>query len=309
MQGDGKFDGVELAVTPVAQEVYARLDWRGTFPFGGSVGNVLIELARTVRFCVTADFQGESANPPKHNTFAGWPAMTSVGAYYELEVICRGEADRVTGYMINISAIDDAVRTKALSTFQRISSEQSSVSPGRVLRDVLDAIAPELRGIVSSIRWRLTPYHSIAMDADRPGRVLMSQQFEFSAAHRLNVPSFTAEKNRTIFGKCNNENGHGHNYRVEPVVAVELEHSGFDILDFERIVNQTIIQRFDHKHLNLDTAEFSALNPSVENIAKVCHDLLREPLAKLGADLQYVSVWETEKTRCTYPAPRGNAII
>jgi 6-pyruvoyltetrahydropterin/6-carboxytetrahydropterin synthase len=264
----------------------------------------MLELARTVRFCVVGNDGGASRQMPRHNTFGGWPSMNMIGAFYELDVVCRGHGDPVTGYMINISAIDDVVREKALAIFERALCQPQHTTPSRLLALVLQAIQPALHEVIWSIRWRLTPYHWIAMTVDRANRVLMSQQFEFSAAHRLHVASLSAEKNRAIFGKCNNDNGHGHNYRVEPVVAVPIDDdSRFDLLEFERIVNQVIIQRFDHKHLNLDTSEFAALNPSVENIAKVCHDLLRQPLAAAGADLQHVSVWETEKTRCTYPAP------
>jgi 6-pyruvoyltetrahydropterin/6-carboxytetrahydropterin synthase len=65
-----------------------------------------------------------------------------------------------------------------------------------------------------------------------------------------------------------------------------------------------VVERFDHTHLNLDTAEFAEVNPSVERIARVCHDLLARRLAEAGAELDHVTVWETEKTRCTYPAGR-----
>jgi 6-pyruvoyltetrahydropterin/6-carboxytetrahydropterin synthase len=269
----------------------------------GGVDNLMIELARTVRFSVGVNRGSASITNAKSNTFAGWPSMNAMGAHYELDVVCRGTPDPVTGYMLNISEIDSAVRKRALTIFEAAFRNERGAAPALVLQDVLSALAPELRGMVHSVRWQLTPYHSIAMHADRPHRVLMSQQFEFSAAHRLNVPSMTAEENRAVFGKCNNDNGHGHNYRIEVVAAVELDgHLHFDLETFESIVNQTIIQRFDHKHLNLDTSEFAKLNPSVENIAKVCHDLLRTAFEASGIELHCVSVWETEKTRCTYPA-------
>ena len=139
-------------------------------------------------------------------------------------------------------------------------------------------------------------------------RFSISQQFEFAAAHRLHCADLSEAENRRVFGKCNNPHGHGHNYRLEVAVSVPMpaegQWAGFGLPDLERIVGERVVERFDHTHLNLDTPEFARLNPSVENIARVCHDLLADPIAAAGAALDHVTVWETEKTSCTYPAPR-----
>jgi 6-pyruvoyltetrahydropterin/6-carboxytetrahydropterin synthase len=270
------------------------------------VDKLMIELARTVRFCVNLADSSRSAplSVGRHNTFAGWPAMHGLGAFYELHVTCRGQPDPVTGYLMNISAIDRAVRDHALPIVDAAVRQAPATAPGHVVARALAALQPALSCSVASIRWSLTPYYSIAMNADATDRVLMSQQFEFSAAHRLNVDSLGHEENRRIFGKCNNHNGHGHNYCIEPTVSVPLDASGngLTLALLERIVDETIIRRFDHKHLNLDTAEFANLNPSVEHIAKVCHGLLFEPIFRAGGRLERVTVWETRKTSCTYPA-------
>jgi 6-pyruvoyltetrahydropterin/6-carboxytetrahydropterin synthase len=63
-----------------------------------------------------------------------------------------------------------------------------------------------------------------------------------------------------------------------------------------------VLDRFDHRHLNVDCVEFAELNPSVENIAQVCHDLLSDEITAAGAALDHVTVWETAKTSATYPA-------
>ena len=133
---------------------------------------------------------------------------------------------------------------------------------------------------------------------------LLSQRFDFAAAHRLHCSSMSEEQNRAVFGKCNNLNGHGHNYQLEAVVAVPLAEgdSSFGLPDLERLVRMHVIERFDHTNLNLDTGLFGDRNPTVENIARACYDLLAEPIAAAGADLRRLTVWETEKTSCTYPA-------
>jgi 6-pyruvoyltetrahydropterin/6-carboxytetrahydropterin synthase len=268
----------------------------------------MIELSRTVRFCVDFGKSGAEAatNPagaPRHNTFAGWPSMRGLGAYYELDVRCTGEPDPATGYLLNISAIDEAVRQHALPVIEGEARRTPQRDPARVLALLAPALQPVLRGRLRSIRWRLSPYYSLDMSIAAPHRVLLSQQFEFSASHRLHVREFSDQRNREIFGKCNNPNSHGHNYRLEVAISRAVDDShALTLPEIERIVNETVIQRFDHKHLNHDTREFATLNPSVENIAKVCYELLAVPMAGAGGELKRVTVWETEKTSCTYPA-------
>lgn len=134
-------------------------------------------------------------------------------------------------------------------------------------------------------------------------RVLISQQFDFAAAHRLHVDSMTEQQNQQIFGKCNNPSGHGHNYRLQVTVACPIDSTGriMSAQQLDQIVDEHIIERFDHKHLNCDSPEFADLNPSVENIARVIYNLLDEQLANAPAELHQVKVWETDKTSCTYP--------
>ena len=132
--------------------------------------------------------------------------------------------------------------------------------------------------------------------------VIVRQQFEFSAAHRLHVDALSDQENRDVFGKCNNPSGHGHNYRLEVAVTSPSDAGGqicsADQLD--KIVNEAAVERLDHKHLNLDVDEFQDMNPSVENIAKVIHTWLVPALESQGLSLEEVSVWETGKTVCTY---------
>jgi 6-pyruvoyltetrahydropterin/6-carboxytetrahydropterin synthase len=277
-------------------------------------------LTRTVRFAVNLNADKDldvsrQRESQRDNTFAAAPSLTGIGAYYEIEITCRGLPDPATGYLINISALDRAVRQRGVPVVQQAVLQRTSESPGDVLRDVLESVRHELGAALASVRWRLTPYYSLAMSAGDTDRVSITQSFEFAAAHRLHVSGLDDARNREIFGKCNNPSGHGHNYRVEVTVTVPLavHRSGLDggkhasgrpftLRMLETIVMERVIDRFDHKHLNRDTAEFANVNPSVENIARVCHGLLAQPIGAAGGELQCVTVWETEKTRCSYPA-------
>jgi 6-pyruvoyltetrahydropterin/6-carboxytetrahydropterin synthase len=131
----------------------------------------------------------------------------------------------------------------------------------------------------------------------------LSQKFEFAASHRLHNPALSDEQNRQTFGKCNNPHGHGHNYELQVTLIGEpASNSGLiiDIPVFEQIVADTVINRFDHKNLNLQVEEFASEIPSVENIARAIYRLLKPKLQSLQSQLASVTVWETPKTWCEY---------
>ena len=276
----------------------------------------MVDLTRTVRFCVNPPTPPTGpdtrAGDLSNNTFAGAPSMVGLGRYYELEVRCRGEVDPATGYFVNIKEIDRATRATAIPIIERACRDEPTAEPAAVLLRVLPELGRALHGRVRSVRWRLTPYYSVEMPSSQPSSTapavaLMRQQFDFAAAHRLHAPGLSDADNRAVFGKCNNPKGHGHNYRLEPCVEVAVGAGpGFRLADLERIVAETILARFDHTHLNEDTPQFDqrlpgGLNPSGENIAKVFFDLLGPEIARHHARLRSVTVWETDKTSCTYP--------
>lgn len=236
--------------------------------------------------------------------------MRGLGRFYELEIAARGEPDPTTGYLLNITDIDRAAHGAAIPLIARACAETPETEPALLLPALLDALARALPGgRLESVRWRLTPYYSLEMTPAETKHVTLRQQFDFAAAHRLHVSSMSDEQNRAIFGHCNNPAGHGHNYRIEPSVEVEMDASGpaFTLADLERVTDETILRRFDHTHLNEDTPEFgvgSGVTPSVENIARVFYELLAPALERASAgraSLRSMTVWETDRTSCTYP--------
>jgi 6-pyruvoyltetrahydropterin/6-carboxytetrahydropterin synthase len=267
-------------------------------------------LRRLVRFSLPP-FGAAVTAGPRSNAFAGWPSSRGIGVYGEFEVAVSGEPDARTGYLVDIADIDAVVRQKVLpalaASCEQQHREQRSIEPASLLPDLARLVAANLNVPLQSLSWHVTPRFVVTVETAMPNatvsQVELRQSFEFSASHRLHSPHFDDATNARIFGKCNNKNGHGHNYRMEVAIAVPLAKEPALALErFEAIVDSTVIRRFDHKHLNSDCPEFASLNPSVEHIAKVCHDLLVEPLRAAGATLRRVTVWETEKTACTYPA-------
>jgi 6-pyruvoyltetrahydropterin/6-carboxytetrahydropterin synthase len=269
----------------------------------------MYELRRTVRFCLNPGLSSLPEAPHTvANGFAGWPAMTGLGTFYELEVACEGPVDTRSGILLNITELDAAVRRFGLPILHAAHRTDPAQDPGPVLARVFEAVAAGTPAGIREVCWRLSPYYSISMSASQPDRVVIAQQFEFAASHRLHAPGLTDDENRRLFGKCNNPNGHGHNYRLEVAVEKRLECAGDGASggptpdQIEAVVHEAVIRRFDHHHLNLDITEFAGANPSVEQIAKVCHDLLAGPIGRIGGRLQRLTIWETSKTSCTYPA-------
>jgi 6-pyruvoyltetrahydropterin/6-carboxytetrahydropterin synthase len=110
------------------------------------------------------------------------------------------------------------------------------------------------------------------------------------------------KKNKKIFGKCNNPNYHGHNYDLEvKIIGVCNPETGYviDTKILSDLIKEKILDRFDHKNLNLDTVEFKNLNPTAENIALVIYNILQP---ELPSDLELkIKLYETARNYVEYP--------
>ena len=127
------------------------------------------------------------------------------------------------------------------------------------------------------------------------------RRVNFNAAHRLYRKDWSDEKNDAIFGKCNNPNFHGHNYVMEVWIEGNIDpETGYviDLKILKDIIKEEIVERFDHRNLNLDCSEFENLIPTAENIILVSWNLLRSRLdEKFKLKLK---LWETENNIFEY---------
>ena len=134
-------------------------------------------------------------------------------------------------------------------------------------------------------------------------KVAVFRKEHFNAAHRLFNPAWDDQKNAEVFGKCSNPHYHGHNYElIVKLTGVPDPVTGYvmDLKILSDIIKVTVLDKFDHKNLNLDTGFFSDLNPTAENIARVIYDLLRGRI-DTALDLR-VRLYETERNFVEYPA-------
>jgi len=125
-------------------------------------------------------------------------------------------------------------------------------------------------------------------------KAYFGRRYALSASHRLHVDALSAEQNRAAYGKCNNPHGHGHNYTVEVLVGGDPEpDTGMvvNLADLDAVVGARVVERFDHRNLNLDPA-FAGQPPTTENFCRVIFGLLKDALPK--GKLEQVRVEETE---------------
>ncbi len=256
-------------------------------------------LTREIRFALDEAAAADGVGAA--NGFAGNPALGGVGIFLRLAAGLSGEIDPATGMLVNIKLVDRVLREIAVPRLREghfgrgISPEAAMVELWGILRG---RFVPH---VLRRLHLAASPYLSFAVNDKEPEMVQLCLRFEFSAAHRLHSAGLSEAENWEVFGRCNNPNGHGHNYEIEVVVAGEPGKSGqvMAVGKLQEIVNREIIEPFDHKHLNLDCVEFRELNPTVENIAGVLYRRLKPHIAG-PARLAALRVWETPKTMCEF---------
>ena len=133
-------------------------------------------------------------------------------------------------------------------------------------------------------------------------RVAVIRREHFNAAHRLYRKDWGDAQNTQTFGKCSLPNYHGHNYELEIKVVGDVDEATGFVMDLKLLsdlVNDHVLEKFDHKILNVDVEEFKTMNPTAENIAIVIYNLLRPHIAEQN-DL-FIRLFETPRNYVEYP--------
>jgi 6-pyruvoyltetrahydropterin/6-carboxytetrahydropterin synthase len=230
------------------------------------------------------------------------------GHNYELIVAMGGRLDG-DGMVLNLSEVKHAIRREAIEPLDfRFLNEawpefDLSRPEGRLptsealalaIRDRLSSQLPVLaiRLYENPDLWAdvLSGPALDAMDA------FLTLRTHFAAAHRLARPELSQGENEAIYGKCARPHGHGHNYLLEVTVRGPIDaRSGMvcDLGALQQLLEQHVVEPFDHTFLNKDVPHFASCVPTAENIALHICDLLAEPVANLGARLHKVRLQES----------------
>ena len=263
----------------------------------------MYRLLRDVRFSINSFLPEDSRG---YNSFASEPTGEGLSIFLELTVEVTGPVDPATGFVINVCEIDGNVREFAVPIFAgRIKQRfQQAKHIGlseivELLRSAQERLADKFgTAKLSELSLKLNPFRKVVVNSEDSNMVFFGEKFEFAATHKLWNADFSEQHNMEVFGKCANPTGHGHNYIVEVMLQMPSTRNDFRIIDFERIVDEELIKLLDHKNLNADLELFNKTNPTVENIAALAWNQL---VGKFGkAKLHRVTVWETDKTYCSY---------
>ncbi len=259
-------------------------------------------LTRQVRFSLAPEGPESSGlnGVTFTNGYAANPPLIGLGHYLQLNVTVVGTIDTQSSYLLNIKTVDNAVRKHLLPQWRKLLPNQ--FLPGQALRAAFEILSPHfLPAHLSGLTLDLSPWLHVSVHASELNMVRLTQTFEFSAAHRLHNPDLSEADNLNTFGKCNNAEGHGHNYQLAVTIKGPPGSAGMvmHVPALEAIVEKNVIDHLDHKHLNRQVPEFHGLNPSVENIARIIYERLA-PAIPMPVTLDSVTVWETPKTWCEY---------
>ena len=136
--------------------------------------------------------------------------------------------------------------------------------------------------------------------------IYITRRERFNAAHRLFLPEYSDEENLNVFGKCSNPNWHGHNYELFVTIKGEVNpKTGFlvNLKDLSKLIEHLVIEKLDHKNINLEVDFMQGKLASSENLAISVWEELESPVSELGAELHSVKLYESENNFVEYFGP------
>ncbi len=235
--------------------------------------------------------------------FGQWASPYNHGHNYVLDVVVQGVVDPTTGMIVNIKRVDDILKAGVLKDLdQRSLNDEVPDLVGKsptlenlllMIRDRLWDLPAESRLVALRLEETASLYAELTLEPSE--EMTLTRTYEFAASHRLHSPALSDEENIELFGKCNNPNGHGHNYMLEVTVSGEPHPTSGMLVDIgalDSAVKATILDRYDHKNLNLDLPEFKEKVTTSEVVASQIFESLK---LVVPASLSRVRLWETAR--------------
>jgi 6-pyruvoyltetrahydropterin/6-carboxytetrahydropterin synthase len=226
------------------------------------------------------------------------------GHNYELYVSLAGKLDRY-GMVQNLSLVKKVIK-------EEITSQLDYAHLNDAWPEFQETL-PTTENIARVIWHKLSPYLPLVkiqlfetpkLWAEYQGdnmEATLTVKTHFSAAHRLALPELTLEQNSEIYGKCARTHGHGHNYHLEVSVAGTIDQRTGMLVDLgalQKVINDYVVEPFDHTFLNKDIPYFAQVVPTAENIAVHIAQLLQEPIKQIGGELDKVKLIESPNNSC-----------
>lgn len=229
---------------------------------------------------------------------------------FDIEFSVEGPIAPASGMVVNLVSLKEKAREKIVRPWDGKFFDGLDGRPlARTPEELAQLVWNEMDGAIQDAqiaRIRLTAPGELTIECrgeDVPMNV--TRIYDFSASHRLHSPKLSDAENRAIFGKCNNPYGHGHNYILEVTLQGDPGSDG-DVAPPETIdavVREQVVDRWDHKNLNVDVPEFRDVNPTAEGIVRIAWDRLSDGFSgKLprGVKLSRLKLLETPRNHVEY---------
>lgn len=263
----------------------------------------MVTLARRVSFSSGHRYWlPDRSEEENRRLFGRWASPFNHGHNYGLWVMARGPVDPVTGMVVNIKRIDDVLQERVVGRYdQRSLNDEAPEFEGRPpsLENFLLVLSQSLADLpdganLAGLRLEETPL-LYGEWSKEPEMVTITRVYEFAASHRLHSPQLDEAENLRLYGKCNHPAGHGHNYVLEVTVGGPVDSTTgmlAPIDELDEVVKREILDRYDHRNLDVDVPELQGRVSTSEVVAQAVFDRLD---GKLPARLERVRLHETAR--------------
>jgi 6-pyruvoyltetrahydropterin/6-carboxytetrahydropterin synthase len=269
----------------------------------------VLYLSRRIDFSATHVYRVPDWNEEENVRVFGLCSNPSGhGHDYRLEVMVKGRLNELSGIVVNTTDIKHIVHSFVSEELDgKFLDREHPYFRTRIptTENLVQYIWKSLENRFEGCelhRIRLHENHYLSSEKEAGSLIQLTRKYHFCAAHRLHSEHLSVEENLQLFGKCNNPHGHGHNYYLDVTVKGNpdpITGMIINLAQLDEIVERVVLDKFDHKHLNLDTEEFKGLNPTSEVVAMVIYNMLYPHLPQLYK----IGLWETEKNYFEYLGP------
>ncbi len=285
-------ESAQLVVCHICEEN----EWEATAYADGN-----IERSFYLDFCAArrtySPFLTESEN---EKLFGVSARRTGHGHHYNLRVTFDGELDPKSNLLIDFSKVRPVLNKFFRKYDHRNLTTDLPELQGKPLttESLAEHFFQELKKEFPLNRIRLNENNYFFIEYTKDDKMFMGVKTKFYAAHRLYSPSLSEEENIALYGKCSNDKGHGHTYKVEMVLEGEYNRDTGTIFDLAIVLTQLeeILHHWNYKHLNFETDDFKNIIPTGENICQKLWDKLQ---VLYGNQLSKLSLSETANNRFT----------
>lgn len=236
----------------------------------------MITVTRRVQFSAAHFYYLDSLSPEENQqTFKACSNRHGHGHNYEVFVSVQGPMDPETGMVMNLKDLKEILQDEIVEPMDHKNLNHQL--------DFFKTHVPTLENIARYIRQRLTPrllpygleltnlkvVENESLYVEYQHMLFLTRRYDFCASHRLYNPEFSDTQNWEVFRECNNPHGHGHNYELEVTLTGEADPNTGMLVDIElldRWVQETLIQKVDHRHFNFDVPFMKDIIPTAENV-------------------------------------------